>query len=465
MLRLLGTLERRFNGDVFALPTGVRQGLTKTALRQFARLVEARTINEQRYLWEQYSFEHLPVEIVSHLYQRFVQGHGAVYTPPFLAALLLDHVMPYGKLSGRERVLDPACGSGVFLVGALRRLVNLWRSKHRWKQPDVETLKSILTRSIFGVELDSGAVDLAAFSLALAVCDALKPDVIWRDLKFNPLRGSNLLHRDFFDCVVDRADDRRKTSLGKFDVVVGNPPFESALTNAGKELNDTATPERGRLPDKQSAYLFLEQSLALLKPRGRLCLIQPHGFLYNRKALEFRQRILRGSRVESVLDFVSIRNLYDGADPKTVAVLAVNEEPDDDNLIVHLTFRRTFGTYRRIAFEIDHYDRHRVTQQVAESDPFVWRGNLLGGGRLVEIAARLRGMRSVANFIDEQGWLSGEGFIVGKKTQPGPHLTGKPFLPSEALTCDGIDESELGVVEETRFQRPRRKELFQSPLM
>ena len=475
VLRLLGTLERRFNGDVFALPAGAGQGLSETALRRFAKLVEARTIKQQRYLWEQYSFEHLPVEIVSHLYQRFVQGHGAVYTPPFLAALLLDHVMPYDGLSGKERVLDPACGSGVFLVGAFRRLVNTWRSKHHWKQPDVETLKSILTRRIFGVELDSGAVDLTAFSLALAVCDALKPDAIWGDLKFDPLRDRNLLNRDFFDCVVDR-DGRDESSLGKFDIVVGNPPFESALTDAGKRLNDTATPERGRLPDKQSAYLFLEQSLALLKPKGRLCLIQPHGFLFNRKASEFRQRILRKSRVSAILDFVSIRNLYDGADPKTVAVLAVNEEPADDNVIAHLTFRRTFGTYRRIAFEIDHYDRHRVTQQVAESDPFVWRANLLGGGRLGEIAARIREMRNLGSFIDEQGWLSGEGFIVGKnktkpgthltkETHPGPHLTGKPFLPSAALTSAGVDQSELSTVEETRFYRPGRKELFQSPLV
>jgi hypothetical protein len=122
-VRLLANLEKRFNGDIFALPTGAAQQMTKTVLKEFAKLVEAKTINKQKYLWEQYSFEHIPVEIVSHLYQRFVKGgHGTVYTPPFLASLLLDHAMPYDKLKGNERVLDPACGSGVFLVGAFRRL-------------------------------------------------------------------------------------------------------------------------------------------------------------------------------------------------------------------------------------------------------------------------------------------------------------------------------------------------------
>ena len=164
-----------------------------------ASLVDAKTLKSQRDLWELFSFEHLPVEVISHLYQRFVDGSTAVYTPPFLAALLLDFAMPYEKLTGKERILDPACGSGVFLVGAFRRLINVWRSKHNWKRPDVETLKSILKQQIFGVEMDAGAVDLTAFSLALAVCDSLHPNVIWNELRFDRLRDKNLLEGDFFE--------------------------------------------------------------------------------------------------------------------------------------------------------------------------------------------------------------------------------------------------------------------------
>ena len=169
VLKLLETLERKFNGDVFSLPEDTK--LTKKALRSFARLVEAKTLGEQRYLWGLYAFDHLPVDIISPLYQRFVRDSTAVYTPPFLAALRLDVSMPYDKLTGRERILDRACGSGVFLVGAFRRLINVARARHEWRNPDVETLKSILRKQIFGVELSRDAVDLTAFSLALAVCD------------------------------------------------------------------------------------------------------------------------------------------------------------------------------------------------------------------------------------------------------------------------------------------------------
>ncbi|MBW2567089.1 MAG: N-6 DNA methylase, partial [Deltaproteobacteria bacterium] len=384
--RLLDFLERKFNGDIFSLPCEGRQKLTKEALRRFAELVETRTLRSQRYLWDQFSFEHLPVEMISHIYQRFVQGgHGTVYTPPFLASLLLDQAMPYEKLTGQERVLDPACGSGIFLVGAFRRLVNVWRSRHQWKRLDVTSLKQILKQSIYGIELDPNAVNLASFSLSLALCDALKPEVIWSELRFDPLRNTNLLEADFFD-ILNRSRQGEPTLFEKgFDVVIGNPPFESELSPAGDKVNQAAQkqdPHHRSLPDKQTAYLFLEQGLSVLNPDGRACLIQPSQLLYNRKAQNFRTAVFQKHQVDTVLDFTSIRKLYDEADPKTIAVLARAETPDNDHWINHWTFRRTITAHERICFELDHYDRHRVSQKQVEEDSHEWRANLLGGGRL-----------------------------------------------------------------------------------
>lgn len=466
---LLDLLERKFNGDVFSLHQEGRQRLTKEALTKFARLVEARTLDRQRYLWEQFSFEHLPVEIISHLYQRFVEGHGTVYTPPFLAALLLDHAMPYDKLTGKERILDPACGSGVFLVGAFRRLINLWRSQNNWQRPDVETLKEILKRSIYGIELDPSAIDLTAFSLSLAVCDALQPDVIWPDLKFDRLRDSNLFQADFFRILLDSRHGKPTALDEGFNVVIGNPPFVSELTTPGKEadhLSGQEDSDRGSVPDKQTAYLFLYQSLNVLRPDGRVCLIQPSGWLYNQQTQKFRNTIFRKHHVDTILDFTSIRNLYD-ADPKTIAVSAYAGEPPEEHWIDHRTFRRTVCVHERICFELDHYDRHRVSQKQAETDPYVWRANLLGGGRLINISQRFRKMRTLADYVNQQGWDYGEGFIVGKKgkRQPAPFLTGKPLLPTGAFTTHGIDETQIIEVEETHFKSAYAENRYKAPLV
>jgi methylase of polypeptide subunit release factors len=458
--RLLSALEHRFNGDVFALRLDGKK-LTKTELRAFADLVEARTEGRQRYLWQQYSFEHLPVEVISHLYQRFVPSSTAVYTPPGLATLLLDQAMPLSQLKGDERVLDPACGSGVFLVGAFRRLISVWRSQNGWAAPTVRTLKGILRRSIFGVELIDGALDLAAFSLSLAICDALRPNVIWSELKFDRLRGSNLQHRDFFAT----ATNEEGADPG-FDVVIGNPPFESELTEAAKYIEERAAAARGRaLPDHQIAYLFLEQSLEAARLGGRVCLVQPSGFLHNRKVESFRTHLIKAHRIEALLDFISIRGLYDGADTKTVAVLAIRQKPDANHRIRHLTFRRTFATSERLGFELDHYDRHLVPQAVAETDALVWRANLLGGGRLLGVARRFRSMPTLRHYADARGWSFEEGFIVGSHGEQAPHITGQPFLPTRALTDEGIDRTQIGTVTAKRFERPREENNFRAPLL
>ncbi len=466
---LLNFLERKFNGDIFTVR---REDITESVLREFSYVVEARTLNKQRYLWQQFSFEHLPVEIISHLYQRFVKGgHGTVYTPPFLASLLLDHAMPYNRLTGNERILDPACGSGVFLVGAFRRLVNVWRSRNNWQRPDVATLKRILKKSIYGFELDARAIDLTAFSLSLAICDALQPDVIWSDLKFDYLRESNLFGVDFFSAIIEPEKIEFNPCKEGFDTIIGNPPFESRLSPAGKKADSIAkqyNTERGELPDKQVAYLFLEQALNLLRASGQICLIQPSGLLYNYKTEDFfRNAIARKCRIKAILDFTSIRNLYEKADPKTIAILAEEGIPEGDNLIAHWTFRRTISVHERICFELDHYDRHRITQRQAETIPFIWRVNLLSGGRLLDISQRLRNIRTLEKFVRHKGWDYGEGFIAAKtgKRTPAPFLEGKPFLPTDAFTDSGIDETKISNVKERLFYSARTEDRYTAPLV
>ena len=467
VLKILKRFEDKFNGDVFSLGDQA-DDLTDAELKRFAKLVEAKTIGKQKHFWELFSFEHIPVEVISRLYQRFVTGHGAVYTPPFLASLLLDQVMPYDHMNGEEKVLDPTCGSGIFLVGAFKRLVIHWRSRHHWKKPTAENLKRILSRSIHGVELETGAVDLTAFSLALAVCDALHPDAIWKELKFEKLRGRNLREGDFFAPETFANSDGHEWP-GKFDVVIGNPPFQSKLTDAAKVVDKSRPKDQPKLPDRQAAYLFLERGLMSLAPNGKLCLLQPHGLLYNSKPTAFRQYLMTLSRLHTVLDFVSIRRMFEGknnkgADAKPIAWLAL-QEPPNQQPINHVTFRRTYSVSQRIGFEIDHYDWHRISPQQVQSNPVIWRASLLGGGRLCAMSDRLRLLTSLKVAVAAKKWVYFEGFNVGSNGQPCKYLTGEPYLPTEALTVNGIDESRITKLTVKRFELPRVEELYKPPLL
>jgi hypothetical protein len=467
VIRLLNYLERKFNGDVFSLGDDEKK-LTPAELGRFAELVEAKTLGGQKHFWELFSFEYIPVEVISRLYQRFVTGHGAVYTPPFLASLLLDQVMPYETITGKETVLDPACGSGIFLVGAFKRLVIHWRSRHRWRKPTVDDLREILASSIHGVEMEAGAVDLTAFSLAIAVCDALAPPVIWSSLKLDKLRGRNVREGDFFEPAT-LADNADHVWPKKFDVIVGNPPFESKLTPAARAVDKARPKGEPKLPDKQAAYLFLNQSLLALSPGGSLCLIQPHGLLYNSKPAAFCRYLMTLARLDSVLDFVSFRWMFEGgnkkgADAKTVAWHAI-QEPAGEQPINHLTFRRTYSASQKIGFEIDHYDVQLIPAQQARSNAAIWRANLLGGGRLAEMSERLRNITRLDSRIAAKKWTYFEGFNVGSNGNPCDYLTGQPFLPTDALTIDGIDEARITALAEKAFELPRVKELYEPPLV
>ena len=471
--KFLGVLESRFNGDVFDCSrfTGPEDELlTPESLQVFAELVEAKTLKAQWYLWELYSFAHLPVEIISHLYQHFVpDGQGAVYTPPFLATLLLDKVMPYERLSGKERILDPSCGSGVFLVGAYRRLVSVWRKKNRWARPTVDVLKQILKDSIFGIEKDATAVDLAAFSLSLAVCDALRPEVIWGELRFDRLRDNNLIQSDFFDNVLEFERDNRGVLAERFDIIVGNPPFMDNSTEAGRTVESNAkrvNPERGNLPDKNVAYLFLEQSVRFLSRSGSACLLQPNGILYNANTANFRTQLISKYRLREIHDFISIRSLYE-ADTKTVALQFTASDPETSHQIVHWTYRRTASVHQRIGFEIDHYDYHLVPQEVAERDPFVWRANLLGGGRLGSVSERFMAMTTLDEYLANQEWEYGEGFIAARSGRrvEATFLTGLPLLETTAFKDDRVDRNGIGRVTETLFRSPYTIARFSSPMV
>ena len=275
---------------------------------------------------------------------------------------------------------------------------------------------------------------------------------------------------DFFGLLLDSQKGKLSIFNEGFDIVIGNPPFKSELSPEGKAVNQIAQREdssRGTLPDKQMAYLFLEQALKVLSTGGRVCLIQPHGFLYNRNSEDFRKVIFRKHKVDTIFDFISIRELYKAADTKTIAVLAHDSPPPANHRIKHWTFRRTVSVKERICFELDYYDRHHISQEQAETSAYVWRANLLGGGRLIELSQRFQKMRKLAEYVKQKGWDYGEGFIVAEKGRrtPAPFLTGKPFLPTNAFTSSGIDESKIETVEETLFRSSYTEARFSAPLI
>lgn len=471
LVAMLHSLEGKFNGNIFSLTEDETAALRQSKqLDRFAQLVEGHEEPDgQLTFWRLYSFKDLPVELLSQIYQIFVQNsETSVYTPPKLVRLMLEETLSWDRLdnivSSDSLILDPACGSGVFLVETYRRLVLHWRSKNGWARPTVSDLNCLLSR-VYGVDLEEAAIELAAFSLCLSLCDALKrEDIRSSENLFPKLPGWSLHHTCFF------AAKERVLISRPIGAVVGNPPFKSGLTTpAAKRCYIRYVEQNGALADKQLAYLFLHEAMTIIGAGGVLSMVQPAGFLYNRHAEAFRKTFFRNWRVREILDFVSVRGMFKkgAADPKVVVVIATSEEPDASTRLLHAVFRRSGRAVGEQVFDIDYYDLHWIDWSNDSMGSDVWRANLLGGDRMRSFLRRIRGYRTIGEYARSRGWDAGEGYIQGQKgiSKPAEHLVEKPLLPTAALSSEGIEEFRISRVPKQAIKDPKSVSRFTPPLL
>ena len=198
-------LSQRFNGDLFPVEPE-EANVTEEHLRILLGFLNRTNLETgQLSLWP-YNFAYIPIELISHIYDTFIEDQrssGAYYTPLLLADFILEETLGDEVIHQDMTVLDPACGSGIFLVGAFRRLVQAWRRQND-RSPTPSDLRHILLHSIFGVDQKREAVRIAAFSLYLEILNHLNNEQIQDEsFRFPSLQGQNLLHSDFFAEEVD----------------------------------------------------------------------------------------------------------------------------------------------------------------------------------------------------------------------------------------------------------------------
>lgn len=484
-IRMFDHLSVHFNGGIFELTDTEKAELEQADLSPLADFLKGdQDPSGQRLFWPLYSFEDLPVELISNIYEEFLaeKDNGVVYTPPMLVDFLLDQCLPFKEETLSWKILDPACGSGVFLVGAFKRLIHCWRMANEWRKPTHLDLQKILKNNIFGFDEKSEAVLITAFSLCVALCEELEPLVIWEKLKFDNLRQRNLLAKDFFEIVESGEFDSH------FDLIIGNPPFDSVLTTpAAKRVEKASVKEqRPKLPDNQLALLFLEQSFKLARNDATVCLIQPAGpLLYNGNALPFRGYLFERYAIDKVFDFTPLEGmLFSKAQVAAAAIIGSNAPATTDK-ILHLTFRRTRAIKEKLLFELDPYDFHWISRKSIATNQYAWKSNLLGGGRLHRMLDRLiEAFPTLGDYLEGKrasaGWQFGEGFSVGcgsylnnqsnleelKKLSPiermqlfelkippitADWITGKDQVSPDALTTRGIES--VKPCKDTFFQR------------
>jgi len=474
LLALLDKLSTHFNGKIFEWSLEEekieRNAINKAKVKKLATYLDGNTKNDQYVIWRLYSFSHLPVELISSVYEELL-GDGkkdTVYTPDMVASTLVDECMPLKNPKENFRLIDVSCGSGIFLVKAYKRIIQWWRYKKRketgiMEKPDLVTMTQLLKGSIFGIDIQGDAVRLSVFSLALALLDDLDPKTIWTKLRFENL-NSNITERDFFDFISDG-------STKNFDLVIGNPPFNPPNgINNGNYYSHLQSKYNYQseidIPDHNLALLFLVEAMKLLKPDAILCLIQPSGPLLYQDDEVFKKAIFSKYNLLQVIDFTRLGDaLWGKANVATAAVFLQNSSPNQ-NEVTHITVQRTPANLKKIFLELDYYDFHLISKSDLLTNAFVWKANAIGGGRIVTLITNLSKHRTLGQFLNQKkqdGWIHGEGFIENKNGKPLDYITGHDFLPTEALSEDGIDFKQVKPCTVKRFHRRTNEKIFLGP--
>lgn len=316
---LFHTLREDFNGDLFVAPCSFEPQAQppEIAPEHLATLARFRSGREemarggQQRFWG-YDFRFIPIELVSAVYDRFLgervaerRAKGAFYTPMFLADTVVSQVWEVlpERVKTTGRFLDPACGSGVFLVRAFQRLCEHWRSKHTGRTIPWKTLQALLGQ-MHGWDVNSGAVRVAVFSLYVALLEEVSPrdirELISRGKILPELWNKTLACRDFFSV---------PTETAQFDVIIGNPPWTSRRGVARlsvKWSKETGNP----MPGGEDAWAFSWKALAHVAEDGVIAFLLPAmGFLHNhaRNTVAARNAFFQRCRVRRVINFADLR--------------------------------------------------------------------------------------------------------------------------------------------------------------
>ena len=148
----------------FFFRMNIKKIIKNIDLSPLANFLSGKIDKKQYVFWKLYSFNHLPIELISSIYEMFLEADknkGIAYTPSYLVSFMIDEAMPIDKPKKKFKVLDPASGSGIFLVSAYKRIIDWWRiSKYEetgeWIIPGkehLEELKKLLKESVLGLTL------------------------------------------------------------------------------------------------------------------------------------------------------------------------------------------------------------------------------------------------------------------------------------------------------------------------
>ncbi len=511
-------LDSTFNGDLLPLSEAIFDALPKQAYSVLGDVLR-RAPDSQLFLgweekWDNLDFAHIPVGVLSQAYELYLRNHapdrqrreGGYYTPRPIADLMVRasfRALERNGASCNAKVLDPAAGAGVFLLTAFRELVaERWRINE--KRPGTRLLRSILYRQIVGFDINEAALRFAALGLYLMSIE-LDPDPRPVDkLRFENLRGKVLYRLEASDSegaslgsLGPLVDDQH---LGKYDLVIGNPPWSSGTklrdwhlvraTVARIAANRRITNPSPPLPNEGLDLPFVWRAMEWAKPNGQIAFALHARLLFQQGdgMAEARQALFEALDVTSIINGVELRQtkVWPEISAPFCILIATNNVPGASAGFRLISPRIEQALNDAGSMRIDALNAELVPSSQLVERPDILKILFRGSKADLGIVERIRAQghptleaywrKSIG--VAERGNMrgSGNGYqrlrLSSRIRQQGDglpgvdasYLQGLPEINAESFTSIFIDGDALESFSQERIHDPRSIELFSGPL-
>lgn len=446
-------------------------------------------INDLYYPKSPYEFSVISVEIIGNAYEQFLgktitigknnaksgqmpkakielkpevrKAGGVYYTPEYIVDYIVENTVGE-KIKGKTpkeianiKIVDPACGSGSFLLGAYKYLLNYHieyynkikdRAKFKGVKEDVIKengdltiwiKKQILRNNIFGVDIDSNAAEVTKLSLLMKCLEGESPASIQNNqdlfneralpsLEDNIKSGNSLINSNFnsegerlfasdedtqykIKCFSWEKEFSSVIKKGGFDIIIGNPPYVKEYTDRESFENV----KKGNLAKYYQGkmdlwYFFVCFGLDILKENGKLGFIAPNNWITNAGASILRNKILTDSKILKYIDFGDFRVFLE-AGIQTMVFILNKEKINED-------------------YEIDYYKILNKNIDILEIENFLFENEKSNDiSHIKTIISKDKMLNNLITFID-----SSKDTVLSKIKEMGNY-----FLTSEN-TAQGI---------------------------
>ena len=480
-LKLFAWLRTTFNGNLFSSsdPDMEREFLTAEHLRYIRMFVEGSSLisgQEGQGRLFRFQFDAIPINLISSIYEQFARSSASDqarnqslhYTPMEVVQIVLDPV--FEALKHSAHVIDPACGSGVFLVESLRRLV--WRAANG-ARPTRDLVRQVLYRQLYGIDVNESALQVAAFSLYLAALE-LDEDPISdiHDLKFEPLIGRTLFRADSLDDKLPREIDE-KMRKQHFDAVVGNPPWKPS-TQDEEPTGSQGASSNTQIPHHYPDLKFLQLANELTAGVGRVGMVVKSTpfFSLSPQAVKARNNLIDSHKPCALINLSHLRK--EGLFPESIAPATLffsrcKLMPRNDACMVgSVPWSPDFA--RTGVFHLDPDAIHTVSAAHVCSKPWSLKSLALGSIRDNWLLDRWeRDFPTLEEVLNQFGVLQGvhrgHGFSRGARHKSPEEYFKYPALTSRMYTPFRLDVRRLPKFGEVTLGRARDVSIFRAPLV